>query len=59
VTLRVLTTADVDGWHAGDDAEQQRWFEAPGPSSRENVVRLISESREAWASSGQKRQWGI
>jgi RimJ/RimL family protein N-acetyltransferase len=59
VTLRVLTMADVDGWHAGDDAEQQRWFEAPGPSPRENVVRMISESREAWASSGQKRQWGI
>jgi RimJ/RimL family protein N-acetyltransferase len=51
--------ADVDSWHAGDDAEQQRWFEAPGPSPRENVVRMISESREAWATSGQKRRWGI
>jgi len=59
VTLRVLTMADIDSWHAGDDAEQQRWFEAPGPAARENVVRHIRESREAWASSGNKRHWGI
>jgi len=59
VTLRVLTMADVDAWHAGDDVEQQRWFEAPGPAPRENVVRHISESREAWATSGNKRLWGI
>jgi RimJ/RimL family protein N-acetyltransferase len=59
VTLRVLTMGDVDTWHAGDDVEQQRWFEAPGPAPRENVVRYIRETREAWASSGSKRAWGI
>jgi RimJ/RimL family protein N-acetyltransferase len=59
VTLRVLTMADVDAWLAGDDEEQQRWFEAPGPAPRENVVRHVEESRKAWATSGPKRHWAI
>ncbi|MEV6412003.1 GNAT family protein [Kribbella sp. NPDC051718] len=59
VTLRVLTMDDVDAWLSGDDEEQQRWFEAPGPAPRENVVRLVEESRNAWATSGPKRHWAI
>ena len=55
----MLTLADVDGWLAGDDEEQQRWFEAPGPAPRENVVRHVEQSREGWATSGPKRHWGI
>lgn len=59
VTLRVLTLDDVDGWLAGDDEEQQRWFEAPGPAPRENVVRHVEEARKGWEVSGPKRHWGI
>ncbi|GAA3576236.1 hypothetical protein GCM10022235_52560 [Kribbella ginsengisoli] len=59
VTLKVLTMADVDAWMAGDDEEQQRWFEAPGPAPRENVVRHVEQSRNSWATSGSKRHWAI
>lgn len=59
VTLRVLTMVDVDSWHQGDDVEQQRWFEAPGPSPRESVVRHIRAVREDWAHSAGRRHWGI
>ncbi|MFI5710593.1 GNAT family N-acetyltransferase [Kribbella sp. NPDC051620] len=59
VTLRVLTMADVDAWLAGDDEAQQRWFEAPGPAPRENVVRLVETSRNSWETSGPKRHWAI
>nr|WP_239062968.1 GNAT family protein [Streptomyces sp. SID13031] len=57
--MKVLRPADVDSWLAGDDEEQQRWFEAPGPAPRENVVRHVSAVREAWATAGSKRHWGI
>lgn len=59
VTLRVLTMADINSWHTGEDVEQRRWFEAPGPSPRENVAKHICAVREDWASSGRRRHWGI
>lgn len=59
LTLRALEMGDVDAWMAGDDAEQQRWFEAPGPSPRTNVVAAISHWRRNWETSASKRHWGI
>ncbi len=41
ITLRRLTLADVDEWLAGEDAEQIRWFEFPGPATRLHVERAI------------------
>lgn len=57
--LRVLSSNDADAWLAGDDEEQQRWFEFPGPASLENVVAAIVRWRRGWAQSGPTRHWGI
>lgn len=59
ISLRVLTLSDVDAWMAGDDVEQQRWFEAPGPSSHANVLAAITSWRRDWATSARKRHWGL
>ncbi len=58
ITLRRLTLADVDEWLAGEDAEQIRWFEFPGPATRLHVERAIVGWQESWASNGPVRQWG-
>ena len=57
--LRVLEVADAEAWKAGEDQEQIRWFEAPGPAPMENVVRSIEAWRDGWARGGSVRQWGI
>jgi RimJ/RimL family protein N-acetyltransferase len=57
--LRRLTTADADAWLAGEDAEQRRWFEAPRPATRDDVVRYLGEIEAAWAAGGPKLHWGI
>ncbi len=43
----------------GYDREVQRWFDAPGPYPRANVVQAIELWRAGWATSGPMRQWGI
>lgn len=58
LTLRVLEMSDVDDWMAGDDVEQQRWFEAP-PSPQSNVVTAVAHWRHDWETSASKRHWGI
>ena len=57
--LRVLTVEDAVAWHAGEDEEQRRWFEFPGPAPFDNVVKAIEAWRGAWVSGGPVRQWGI
>jgi RimJ/RimL family protein N-acetyltransferase len=59
VRLRAVTLADVDVWMAGEDAEQIRWFEFPGPAPRQNVEQAIRGWAASWAAGGFVRQWGI
>ena len=42
IALRPLSLDDVDEWLAGEDAEQIRWFEFPGPATREHVEAAIT-----------------
>ena len=48
VRLRPLSLDDVDEWMAGEDEEQIRVFEFPGPAPRANVVAAI----EGWMTRG-------
>lgn len=57
--LRALELSDAEAWKAGEDPEQIRWFEAPGPAPLENVVNAIETWRSGWANEGPVRQWGI
>jgi RimJ/RimL family protein N-acetyltransferase len=59
VILRRLSMDDVDAWFAGEDAEQTRWFEFPGPATRAHVERAIVGWQESLASDGPVRQWGV
>ena len=59
VCLRPLTLTDVDEWMAGEDEEQIRWFEFPGPAPRANVVRAIEAWMESWSAGGPVRQWAV
>ena len=58
-TLRVLEVSDAEVWKLGEDAEQLRWFEAPGPAPIKNIVAAIENWRSGWANNGPVRQWGI
>ena len=57
IRLRPLDRKDVDEWMAGEDDEQIRWFEFPGPAPRENVVRAIEGWISSWRSNGPVRHW--
>jgi RimJ/RimL family protein N-acetyltransferase len=57
--LRVIEPSDADAWKAGEDLEQMRWFEAPGPAPLENIVNAIRAWRAGWAEGGPLRHWGI
>jgi RimJ/RimL family protein N-acetyltransferase len=59
VHLRRLSTHDVDAWLAGEDEEQTKWFEFPGPATRADVERAIVAWQESWASEGPVRHWGV
>lgn len=60
VTLRVLEMRDADAWKAGEDEEQRRWFEMPGPAPMENVVAAITRWRASWRdNNGGERHWGV
>jgi len=59
VLLRRLSMDDVDAWLAGEDDEQIRWFEFPGPATRAHVERAIAAWQESWACEGAVRQWGV
>ena len=57
--LRPLATNDALAWQAGEDEEQRRWFEFPGPAPIENVVAAIDAWRSSWKNDGPVRHWGI
>jgi len=59
VALRPVAPDDVDAWLAGEDDEQIRWFEAPGPAPRANVERAIDAWVDGWASGGPVRHLAI
>jgi RimJ/RimL family protein N-acetyltransferase len=59
VELRTLVLADAEAWKAGEDDEQIRWFEAPGPAPIENVIAAIRRWQAGWADDGPVRHWGI
>src|SRR4051812_26459488 len=44
---------------AGEDAEQIRWFEFPGPAPRANVVEVIRDWGRSWRTGGPVRHWAI
>jgi hypothetical protein len=52
VLLRPLCLDDLDEWTAGEDEQQIRWFEFPGPASRENVTQAIERWTHSWRISG-------
>jgi RimJ/RimL family protein N-acetyltransferase len=57
--LRALSPDDAIAWKAGEDEEQIRWFEAPGPAPLKNVIAAIDRWRAGWASGGPVHHWGI
>lgn len=59
VVLRVLRPADVTAWKLGEDDEQIRWFEAPGPAPVENIAAAIDAWRANWWTDDAVRHWGI
>jgi RimJ/RimL family protein N-acetyltransferase len=59
VRLQPVVLSETEEWLAGDDEEQVRWFEAPGPSTLTNVVRAINEWRSAWRELRGVWHWGI
>lgn len=59
VVLRVLRPEDVTAWKQGEDAEQIRWFQAPGPAPRENIAAAIDAWRASWRTDDAVRHWGI
>jgi len=59
VGLYRLSLDDVDAWLAGEDDEQIRWFQFPGPATRGHVERAIVEWQDAWAQGGPVRHWGV
>ena len=59
IVLRVLRPEDATAWHDGEDEEQRRWFQFPGPAPFENVAAAIAGWRTSWIDGGPVRQWGI
>ena len=59
VTLRALRSEDAEAWKAGEDDEQRRWFEMPGPAPMENVIGAIARWRAEWRDAGRVRHFGI
>lgn len=59
VVLRVLRPDDVTAWKLGEDDEQIRWFEAPGPAPVENIAAAIDTWRASWSTGDAVRHWGI
>ncbi len=58
-SLAVLSVDDAQAWKAGEDEEQRRWFDFPGPAPMENVVKAIKNWRHNWLTDGPLRQWGV
>jgi RimJ/RimL family protein N-acetyltransferase len=59
IALRPLRPADAEAHKAGEDAEQLRAFEFPGPAPMDNVVAAIHRWQESWRTGGDARNFGI
>src|ERR1035437_202973 len=59
LVLKPLVAADAEGWLAGEDEEQLRWFEAPRPAQLSDIQRFIAACQESWRKMGDHRHWGI
>jgi RimJ/RimL family protein N-acetyltransferase len=59
IELRPLRREDAEAHKAGEDDEQIRAFEFPGPAPIENVVSAIGRWQESWMSGGPVRNFGI
>ena len=59
IALRPLTAGDAEAHKAGEDIEQIRAFEFPGPASIEQVRDTIAAWQESWANGGPCRNFGI
>jgi RimJ/RimL family protein N-acetyltransferase len=59
VLLQRLSMDDVDAWLSGEDDEQIRWFEFPGPATRAHVERAMAAWQESWSRGGPVRHWGV
>jgi RimJ/RimL family protein N-acetyltransferase len=59
ILLRPLRTEDAEAHKAGEDEEQIRAFEFPGPASMDNVVAAIDRWQESWRTGGEARNFGI
>jgi RimJ/RimL family protein N-acetyltransferase len=59
VLLRPLRPQDAPAHKAGEDDEQIRAFEFPGPAPLANVVAAIERWQESWRSGGPDRNFGI
>jgi RimJ/RimL family protein N-acetyltransferase len=57
--LKALVLSDAEAWKAGEDPEQTKWFEAPGPAPMSNVRAAIRSWQAGWTEDGPIRQWGI
>ena len=58
-SLRPLRVDDAAAYKAGEDDEQLRGFEFPARAPIERVVAAIEAWREAWATGGAVRDFGI
>ena len=59
IELRPLRPEDAAAHKAGEDEEQLRAFEFPGPAAIENVVAAIEAWQESWRSGGPVRNFGV
>jgi RimJ/RimL family protein N-acetyltransferase len=59
ILLRPLRPQDAPAHKAGEDDEQIRAFEFPGPASLANVVTAIERWQESWRTGGPERNFGV
>ena len=59
VRLRPVNLDDVDEWMVGEDEEQIRGFEFPGPAARADVDAAIASSMHSWRTDGHAAQRAV
>ncbi|MEO9181218.1 MAG: GNAT family N-acetyltransferase [Acidimicrobiales bacterium] len=60
LNCRLLSwTTPTNGWLAGQDEEQIRWFKFPRAARLDDVHRFISESIESWRTADGHWYWGV
>ena len=59
IVLRPLQREDAEAHKAGEDDEQIRAFEFPGPATIQNVISAIESWQESWAAGGPVRNFCV